>query len=346
MYSFANDYSEGAHESILAALIQTNREQTDTYGLDTYCAQARAAILQHLDNPNSRVHFLMGGTQANLTLIAAALRPHQGVISADSGHINVHESGAIEATGHKVLSLPATDGKLTAQQVADCIDAHYADPTAEHMVQPALVYISHPTEIGTLYTKAELAALSDVCRKRAVRIYLDGARLGCALMAEGSDVTMADLSRLTDAFTIGGTKMGALFGEALVINTPALNQDFRYILKQHGGMAAKGRILGIQFLTLFTDGLYFSIARHALHEAKRLREGIAALGYPFLSHSVTNQLFPILPNAVVQTLSDRFTVNHWGAYDDAHETVRLCTCWATDPNQVDAFLAALKEATE
>lgn len=344
MYSFANDYSEGAHERILEALARTNREQTTTYGLDEYSDAARTRIAELLEHPDSAIHFLVGGTQVNTALIAAALRPHQGVLSADTGHINVHESGAIESTGHKVLAIPSTDGKIDAEKAEAAFSSHFNDATAEHMVQPALVYISNPTEIGTIYSREEIRALHDVCRRYRARLYVDGARLGCALTAEQNDVTLKDLAQDCDAFTIGGTKMGALFGEALVINDPSLNADFRYILKQRGAMLAKGRLLGLQFLTLFTDDLYFTLAAHANAQAARLRHGLAAMGVPFLAQSPTNQTFPILPRAARKALDAHFDYAFWQNVDETHDAVRFCTSWATPPEQVDALLNGVRAA--
>lgn len=343
--SFVNDYSEGADEHILEALSRTNREQTPGYGEDAYCERAREAIRSACHAPDAAVHFLSGGTQVNLTVVAAALRPHQGVVAAQTAHVAVHESGAIEATGHKVLTISTTDGKLRAADVERVFSAHYADATFEHTVQPGMVYISHPSELGTLYTKAELSALRAVCDRYHAPLYLDGARLGCALSAAGTDVTLSDLAQLTDAFYIGGTKLGALFGEALVLLSPALARDFRYIQKQHGGMAAKGRILGIQFLTLFTDGLYESLGAHANRLAARLTEGITRKGYCFVVPTETNQVFPIFPKTVLSQLSGRFDVGFWAKVDETSDAVRLCTSWATTEDAVDAFLSALPDAS-
>lgn len=337
-YNFMNDYNECAHESILEAIVKANREQDLGYGMDANCARARERILAELGGTRSNVHFLVGGTQTNLTIIAAAIRPYQGVVSPVSGHINVHESGAIEATGHKVLSIPSSDGKISAEAVRHYVAAHYADETAEHMVQPGMVYISQPTEVGTIYHKDELIALHDVCKEYGMPLYIDGARLGCALAAQGADVTLADLARYTSAFSIGGTKMGALFGEALVINDPALNKDFRYLIKQRGGMLAKGRLLGIQFETLFSDGLYYKIGEHAVHEAQRLAAGIQARGYELFADSPTNQIFPILPKSLLETISNSFGYAFWQDYDAENDVVRFCTSWATPPEQVDALL--------
>ena len=341
-YSFLNDYSEGAHAHIIAAITDTNLVQTVGYGADEFCARARRLIADEIKRPDSAVHFFVGGTQTNLTVAAALLRPHQGMISAESGHVSVHESGAIEPTSHKVLTIPTPDGKLTAGAVEALIRAHYDDPTAEHMVQPGMVYVSQPTELGTVYRKQELAELAAVCRKYRIPLYLDGARLGCALTCRGNDLTLADIAGLTDLFYIGGTKMGALFGEALVINRPELNTDFRSIIKQRGGMLAKGRLLGLQFETLFTDGLYYTLAQHANDMAKRLADGIAALGYSFAAEAVTNQLFPILPKTVLARLEEDFVFSVQYTVDDTQDVIRLCTSWATDPDMVEQFLEKLK----
>jgi len=340
-YNFMNDYNECAHESILEAIVKANREQDLGYGMDASCERARERILAEFGGARSSVHFLVGGTQTNLTIIAAAIKPYQGVVAPASGHINVHESGAIEATGHKVLSIPSSDGKISAEAVRQHVAAHYADETAEHMVQPGMVYISQPTEVGTIYHKDELIALYGVCKKYGMPLYVDGARLGCALAAKNADVTLADLARYTSAFSIGGTKMGALFGEALVINDPALNKDFRYLIKQRGGMLAKGRLLGIQFETLFSDGLYFKIGEHAVQEAQRLAAGIQARGYELFADSPTNQIFPILPKSLLETISKSFGYAFWQSYDAENDVVRFCTSWATPPEQVDALLAII-----
>jgi len=341
-YNFMNDYNECAHESILEAIARANREQDLAYGMDAACERARSRILAELGGAEeSGVHFLVGGTQTNLTIVAASIKPYQGAIAPVTGHINVHESGAIEATGHKVLSIPSSDGKLSAAAVKRYVDAHYADETAEHMVQPGMVYISQPTEVGTIYSRDELVALRGVCKAYGMPLYVDGARLGCALAAEGNDVTLPDLARYTSAFSIGGTKMGALFGEALVVNDPALNKDFRYLIKQRGGMLAKGRLLGIQFETLFTDGLYYKIGRHAVHEAQRLADGILARGYELFADSPTNQIFPILPKALLKTISQSFGYAFWQDYDADNDVVRFCTSWATPPEQVDALLGMI-----
>ena len=348
MIRFNCDYNEGAHPRILERLIETNFEQTAGYGEDPHCDRAKELILRACGNPKADVYLLVGGTQTNLTVIASALRPHQGALSAETGHINVHESGAIEATGHKVLTLPQTDGKISAEQVEKLIRAHYDSESFEHQVQPGMVYISHPTEYGTVYRKDELKALHDVCQKFHIPLYLDGARLGCALVCEGNDISLADLEELTDIFYIGGTKMGALFGEAVVITNPEYNFCFRYMIKQKGGMLAKGRLLGIQFRELFRDGLYFEIGRHAVGIAQKMKRGIEALGYPFFMDSPTNQIFPVFPVEVIHRLAEKYNCSYWdwGRPDPQHSVTRICTSWATEESNADAFLEDLKKITE
>lgn len=338
MISFKNDYSEGAHPRILEALSRHNFEQADGYGCDESCERARRLIREAVGAPSCDVHFLVGGTQANLCLIAHALRPHEAVVSAKSGHINVHETGAIEATGHKVLTRPSADGKLTPAQVLEVLEEH----TDEHMVRPGLVYISHPTEVGTLYTKAELEALSALCRERGLPLYLDGARLASALAAEGNDLTLPDICRLTDAFYLGGTKCGALFGEALIIRGEALKRDFRFMQKQRGALLAKGFLLGLQFEELLCDGLYLELGAHANAMANRLREGIREAGYSFAPETKTNQLFPRLPDGVVEALSEDYDFEFWSREEDGHSVIRLVTSWATREENVGRFLMNLR----
>lgn len=342
MIYFNNDYAEGCHPKVMEVLIRTNLEQTPGYGEDSYCARAAQKIKALCGRQDVDVHFLVGGTQTNLTVIDAALRPHQGVLCAESGHIHVHETGAAEATGHKVLALPSEDGKITAAQVHRAVTAHRNDGSFEHMVQPKLVYISNPTELGTLYTRSELEALSDTCLQLGLYLFLDGARLGYGMAAEGNDVTLADLARLCDVFYIGGTKVGALFGEAVVISHPALKEDFRYLIKQHGGMLAKGRLLGVQFDTLMTDNLYFEIAAHAVRLADRLRDTMNALNVPFLVPGKTNQLFPILPDTVLAELAKTYVFCEQARIDDNHRAVRFCTSWATMQENVDALCRDLR----
>lgn len=342
MILFHNDYSEGCHESILCAMAATNFEQTPGYGEDGYCKRAAQKIRALCGDEHLGVYFLVGGTQANLTVIAAALRPHQGVIGAVSAHIHVHETGAVEATGHKVLAVSSDDGKITAQQVERVVMEQRNSGCEEHMVQPKLVYISNPTELGTLYTLSELEALRSTCDEYGLYLFLDGARLGYGLEAEGNDVTLGDLARLCDVFYIGGTKVGALFGEAVVIRNPAINEDFRYLIKQHGGMLAKGRLLGLQFDTLFTDGLYFKLAGHADRMADRIRATLKDLNVPLLVENTTNQIFPILPDTVLEQLSGEFTFTEQQRVDGSHRAVRFCTSWATKEENVDALCDALK----
>ena len=345
MIYFNNDYSEGCHEAVLQALTRTNLEQTPGYGEDVYCRRAADKIRTLCGREDLYVQFLVGGTQTNLTVIAAALRPHQGALGPESAHINVHETGAVEATGHKVLSVPSADGKITASQVRNTVKAHREDSSFEHMVQPKLVYISNPTEYGTLYSLAELEALSEACRELGLYLFLDGARLGYGLAAKGNDVTMEDLARLCDVFYIGGTKVGALFGEAVVISNPAIAEDFRYLIKQRGGMLAKGRLLGVQFDALLEDDLYFKIAEQADALADQLRACIDDLGYPYLVPGITNQVFPILPDTLLEELAKEFSFTEMGRYDETHRTVRFCTSWATRQEQMDALCSKLRELT-
>lgn len=338
MILFECDYTEGACPEILKRLEETNLIQTPGYGEDRFCEAAREKIKSLCGNTDVDVHFLVGGTQTNLTVISGILRPHQGVICANTGHINVHETGAIESTGHKVLALPSEDGKITAAQVKAYYDAHWEDSTHEHMVQPGMVYISHPTENGTLYNKSELMELYKVCKESNLPLFLDGARLGYGLMSEASTLTLNDVASLTDVFYIGGTKVGALFGEAVVITDSALKKDFRYLIKQHGGMLAKGRLLGIQFDTLFTDGLYFKISKHADDLAMKLKHAFVKKGYRLLYDSYTNQQFPVIPNEHLDILKEKYGYSFWEAVGDSHTAVRFCTSWATSEESVDALI--------
>lgn len=338
MYSFKNDYSEGAHPRIISALVETNMEQTDGYGLDPYCKKAIELIKKKIDNKNIDIHLLQGGTQTNLTAISAFLRPHEAAIGAHTAHVLGHETGAIEATGHKVISVESTDGKLTGAKVQRVIDEH----TDEHMVKPKLVYISNSTEIGTIYKKCELEELRRVCDKNNLYLYLDGARLGSALTSEENDVELSDLGNLTDAFYIGGTKSGALMGEALVICKNSLKEDFRYHIKQKGGMMAKGRILGIQFLELFKDDLYFDLAKHSNDMAVILKEGIQEVGYEFMIETSTNQLFPILPNKLIEKIETKYSYTFWEKSDENNTVIRLVTSWASDVEKVQEFVEDLK----
>ena len=342
MIYFNNDYCEGCHQRILDKLSDTNLVQTPGYGTDDYCRHAADLIRKHCGIDELDVHFLVGGTQTNLTVIDCALRSHQGALCPVSGHINVHETGAVEATGHKVLGLPSTDGKITAKQVRDYVLAHRSDPDAEHTVQPKLVYISNPTELGTLYSLEELSSLSETCHELGLYLFLDGARLGYGLAARGNDVTLNDIARLCDVFYIGGTKMGALFGEAVVFSNRSLSEDFRYFIKQRGGMLAKGRLLGIQFEALFEDDLYFRLGAYADRLADQLRDTLQDLGCPMLVEGVTNQLFPILPDEVLAELKKEFSFVTMDKMDESHHAVRFCTSWATKQENVDALCETLK----
>lgn len=342
MIRFDCDYLEGTHPLILKKLTETNMEQTIGYGCDPHCVRAANLIKEACKTPESDVHFLVGGTQTNTTVISAVLRTHQAVISASTGHINVHESGAIEATGHKVIALPSPDGKLTAKAVEDCFNSHWNDPNHEHMVQPAMVYISQPTECGTAYTKGELEELYSACQKCKITLYIDGARLGYALSADGCDMTLPDVAANCDVFYIGGTKVGALFGEALVINNENIKKDFRYIIKQNGGLLAKGRLLGIQFETLFEGGLYFEISAHAIKAAKKIKNIFDLHGCEFLSDSKTNQQFPILKNEEIEKLLKEFSFEIWCPISENTSAVRFCSSWATTDENINALEKAVK----
>ena len=341
MIQFQCDYNEGAHPRILERIMQTNYEQTVGYGEDHYCDMARKLICKACGRPDADVHFLVGGTQANATVISSVLRPHQGVLCVRSGHINVHETGAIEHSGHKVLALDGADGLLSAESVRLAVLEHLAEDGPEHTVQPGMVYISFSSEVGTVYSLDQLEALSSVCREYGLPLFIDGARMGYGLASEGCDVTLEDIARLADVFYIGGTKQGALFGEAVVITNDALKKDFRYMIKLNGGMLAKGRLLGIQFLTLFEDGLYMELAHHAVKQAMRIRDAFAAKGYDFLVTSPSNQQFPILPNDVMERLSADFMFSVWKKIDDNHTAVRFCTSWATKHESVDLLISAI-----
>ena len=343
MIYFNNDYSEGCLPEIMEKLCATNMEQTPGYGVDHYCIDAAEKIKKLCASDCANVHFLVGGTQTNLTVIAAALRPYQAVISAVSGHINVHETGAIEATGHKVIGLASGDGKITADQVEREARSQSETMDAEHTVQPAMVYISNPTEYGTIYTLSELEALSAVCKKWGLSLFVDGARLGYGLTAGGNDVTLADMARLCDVFYIGGTKVGALFGEAVVITNPAINRDFRYMIKQRGGMLAKGRLLGVQFGVLMDNDLYFKVAAKANAQAQVIRATLQDLGYSFLVENTSNQLFPILPDSVLEVLQKEFCFSEMGRADETHRCIRICTSWATTDENVTRLCNALKK---
>ena len=343
MIRFDCDYLEGAHPAILQKLIETNMDQTIGYEVDPYCESAAEKIRQACACPGAAVHYLVGGTQTNTTVIYSLLRPWEGVIAVDTGHINCHESGAIEGTGHKVLALPNQDGKLTGKMVEDAYEAWKNDASWEHIVKPGMVYISHPTEYGTLYSLAELTRISGICRAHGLPLYLDGARLAYGLASSVNDVSLPDIARLCDAFYIGGTKCGALFGEAVVIPDPDRIPHFFTIVKQHGALLAKGRITGIQFDTLFTDDLYFSIGQTAIDAAERIRSWLREHGYTFLIDAPTNQILIILDNEQLQKLGEAVEYSFWEKVDEDHTAIRFATSWATTKEDVDRLLQTLDQ---
>lgn len=344
MIQFQCDYSEGAHETILKKIMDTNMEQTVGYGGDPYTDQAKTLIRDLCGTPDADVHFLVGGTQTNLTVISAALRPYQGVVCAETGHIHVHETGAVESGGHKILTLKERDGKITAAQIEELYQAHISDENYEHTVQPGMVYLSQPTEMGTVYTKAELTDIYRICRNNSLYLFIDGARLGYGLMACDSDLTLQEMAHLCDVFYIGGTKMGALFGEAVVIHHPALKKDFRYLIKQKGGMLAKGRLLGIQFLALFEDGLYWRLGQEADRKAEQIQGAFREKGISFLAESHTNQIFPVLPDDLYERLRKKYQFAFQKRVDSGHCAVRICTSWATRQEHVDRLCEDIKES--
>ena len=370
---FYSDYLEGAHPAIMDALAKTNFEQTPGYGEDHHCKAAADLIRNACKLPEADVHFLVGGTQTNATVIASVLRPHQGVLCASTGHIGVHETGAIEHGGHKVLPLPATDGKISADQIVEAVDVHWADECHEHTVQPGMVYISFPTELGTIYSKAELEAISEACRIKNIPLFIDGARLGYGLTSPACDITLPELAALADVFYIGGTKQGALFGEAVVIRNDALKPDFRYFIKQNGGMLAKGRLLGVQYEVLFstsceqfdggsapitppggcrrctseattpptTEPLYFRIARHANEQAMKVREQAGRLGIRLFGSSPTNQVFLVAEDSKLPAFAEKAGYEFWQRYSPTESVVRVCTSWATPDSAIDILLDAM-----
>lgn len=339
---FQCDYNEGAHERIIERLAATNMEQTAGYGEDEYCEAARRKIVSACGNDTLYVQFLVGGTQTNMTVIDAALRSHQGVICADTGHINVHETGAVESCGHKVLALPNNDGKISATQVEDVWLSHVNSDNSVHMVQPKMVYISNPTELGSIYYKEEIKALYEVCHRYGLYLFMDGARLGYGLAAYDNDMTLKDIAEYTDVFYIGGTKVGALFGEAVVIKNEELKKDFGYFVKQKGGMLAKGRLLGIQFDELFTDNLYLEISKHAILMAEKLRGAFDKKGYSYLVPNRTNQIFVIMPDEHIDKLKSEFGICYERRMDEKHSAVRFCTSWATKEENINTLIAAVE----
>ena len=340
MLHFDTDYMEGAHPDILQRLIETNLQQTVGYGQDEFCREARQLVRQACGDDTLDVHFLVGGTQTNSTVIDGLLANHEGVLAADTAHINVHESGAIEATCHKVLTLPSHDGKVAPEDVRSYIQKFYADETYEHMVAPGMLYISFPTEYGTLYTKDELQQLHCICQEADIPLFIDGARLGYGLSSPACDVTLQELPTLCDVFYIGGTKVGCLFGECVVARSGLLRHFFP-LIKQHGALLAKGRLLGLQFGTLFKDGLYLRIAQHAVTLALRLKEGFREAGFEPFIESPTNQQFFTLPNDVMDRLAEHATFEVWGTRGDTHTRVRFVTSWATKSEDVEKLIALL-----
>lgn len=342
MIRFNNDYNHGAHPAILGALADTNKESYSGYGIDPWCEKAAVEIKKHLNCENAAIHFLVGGTQTNFTVICAALRPYQSVISADSGHINVHETGAVENCGHKIQTLPAINGKISAAQIEETAELYATSGIQEHITQPKLVYLSHPTEYGTIYSLQELEDIHTVCQKYGLYLFVDGARMGYGLGAAGTDVTLSDLARLTDVFYIGGTKCGALFGEAVVITNPALNVDFRSYIKQKGGMLAKGWLLGLQFYTLFKDGLYFDITKKAVEHAMEIKKVFAQKGIPAFIDSPTNQQFVVVTSEQMAKLGKKYVFEYEAKIDENHHCVRFCTSWSTKPEEVAALMEDIR----
>ena len=341
MLYFENDYSEGAHEEVLKRLIETNMEQLPGYGTDRYTASAKEKICAACGCPDAEVYLLTGGTQTNQIVISSMLDSHEGVIAAETGHVGIHEAGAIEWTGHKVLTLPQTDGKISASDLEEYLSTFYGDENHEHMVFPGMVYISHPTEYGTLYTKGELAELSAVCSEYRIPLYLDGARLGYALAAADTDVTLQDVAEYCDVFYIGGTKVGALCGEAVVF--PKENTPFHFVtkVKQRGALLAKGRLAGVQFDALFTDDLYLKIGENAIDTANELKQVLREKGYEFFIDSPTNQIFVVLEDAQIERLKEYVVFSYWEKKDDTHTVVRFATSWATKMEDVKKLAALL-----
>jgi len=339
-HSFLDDYSEGCHPKILEALADTNLVQQTAYGNDDYSEQARKLIREHLGGKDIPIFFVSGGTLANIIITSNVLRSHEAVIAVSTGHIVVRETGAIEATGHKIITVESKVGKLTPDdiEVALTNNAHYP-----HMAKPRLVYISNASEVGTIYTKLELQSLSKTCKKNALLLLLDGARLGVALTANENDLTLQDISELTDIFWIGGTKAGALIDEAIVIPNELLAHEFEFHIKQRGGLLAKGRLLGLQFVELFTDGLFFELTHHANAMAQKLSEAITRSGYVLSSPTESNQIFPILPNFMIEGLKENYDFYVWEKVDDQHSVIRIVTSWATEERQVEGLIHNIKK---
>lgn len=335
MLSFECDYTEGAHEKILQRLIEVNREHLSGYGSDRYCESAKEKIRRECQCSDAEISFLVGGTQTNAVVIDAMLKSYEGVVAVKTGHVNAHEAGAIEYTGHKVLEVPQHEGKMDAGELETYLDSFWKDDNYEHMVFPGMVYISHPTEYGTLYSKKELSDLSSVCRKYKIPLYMDGARLGYGLMSKKTDVTLPMIADFCDVFYIGGTKVGALCGEAVVFTKNNMPAHFLTIVKQHGALLAKRWLLGLQFDTLFTDDLYYEISRHAIEMAEVLKDGFEKKGYSFFLESPTNQQFIILENQQMERLKDKVTFSYWEKVDEHHTVVRFATSWATTKEDIE-----------
>lgn len=341
MISFESDYIQGAHEQVLRRLCETNMEQLTGYGNDKYCESAKAKIRAACARPDADVFLLVGGTQTNQIVIDTVLEPYQGVVSTHTGHVSSHEAGAIEYTGHKVLTVPHEQGKMPAADLKNLLETFYGDENFDHMVFPGMVYISHPTEYGTLYSLKELTELSNICKQYEIPLYMDGARLGYALMSSGTDVTLQDIARLCDVFYIGGTKVGALCGEAVVFTHGNAPKHFFTSIKQHGALLAKGRLLGVQFDTLFTDDLYFKISRHAIEMADKMRTAFKEKGYNFFIETVTNQIFIVLENKKLEELSKEVATGFWERVDNDHTVVRFASSWATTEEDVDKLIELL-----
>lgn len=337
-YSFLDDYSEGCHPAILSALAESNYVQQTAYGNDAYSNQARDLIRARVGNPSAAVYFVAGGTLANIIVASSILKSHEAMIAAETGHIVMRETGAIEATGHKIISLDSDNGRLSTADVQFALDSHYQVP---HMVKPKLVYVSNATEVGTIYVRQELQALHDFCRENGLYLFLDGARLGSALCSEKNDLTLEDLAELTDLFSLGGTKNGALIGEAIIINNPLLNEDFAFHIKQRGALLAKGRLLGIQFAELFRDDLFFELATHANQMSLKISHAIVEKGYELAAETESNQIFAVFPNDLIEKLSEEFAFYIWQKKDGDHSVVRLVTSWATSEQKVDEFIARI-----
>lgn len=338
---FVNDYGEGAHPKVLEKLMETNFQHLSGYGTDAWCDSAKEKIRRACNCPEAEIFFISGGTQSNVIVISSMLQSYEGVISAVTGHIHGHEAGAIEHLGRKVLALPQHEGKLCGCELKDYLATFYADANHEHMVFPGMVYISHPTEYGTLYTKEELTALSDVCHAYNIPLFMDGARMGYGLMSYQTDVTLSDIAELCDVFYIGGTKVGALCGEAVVFTKKNMPKHFLTIVKQNGALLAKGRLMGVQFDTLFTDNLYFEISRHAIDMAEELKKVFKEKGYRFFIDSPTNQQFIVLENEKMQALSEKVDFSFWEKLDENHTVVRFAASWATKKEDIDKLAALL-----